>query len=78
MSGDKEQKCNKESLADKEWLSPTEFAAWTGVSRNTVYEEITRDRLPGVARIGKRIIINKQALIDAATAGSGNREAEDV
>jgi excisionase family DNA binding protein len=60
--------------ADQEWLTPTEAAAYLRVSRNTLYEAIKLGQVPGVLRIGRRITINKQALIDASTAGTGSRE----
>ena len=70
-----ERKCSKEDFADLEWLSPAEAAVWLGISRNALYEAIKKEQVPGVLRIGRRILINKQALIDASTAGNGSREA---
>ena len=76
MSGDAEHRSEKEQLDSRDWLSPTEAAIWLGVSRNTLYEAIAQGTVPGVVRISpRRYVINKQALIDAATAGNGSKEA---
>jgi excisionase family DNA binding protein len=58
----------------KDFLSPQEASNFLGVSVNTLYEAIKQGTVPGVLRIGRRITINKQALIDASTAGVGSRE----
>lgn len=58
---------NPVGLAEKEWLSPDEASSLLGVSRNTIYESIKQNKVPGVLRIGRRITIHKKALVDACS-----------
>lgn len=39
-----------------------EVAELTGCGRSTIYDAIRRDELPGVLRLGRRILISKAAL----------------
>ena len=58
----------------QEFLSVRKAADLIGVGRNTLYEAIARGEIPAM-HVGRRIVISKQALMDAATAGIGSREA---
>ncbi len=42
-----------------------EVAELLGCGTSTVYDAIARDELPGVLRLGRRILISKAALHDA-------------
>ncbi|MCE5255002.1 MAG: helix-turn-helix domain-containing protein [Actinomycetia bacterium] len=77
MDGDLKKKEEPRNPDGKERLSPTEAARYLGVSRNTLYEAIKRHEVPGVWRMGRCILIYKQALIDAAT-GSRCGETHDA
>ena len=39
-----------------------EVAELLGCGRSTVYDAISRDELPGVLRLGRRVLISKAAL----------------
>ncbi len=45
-----------------------EIAAGLGVARNTVYEAIARNELPGIIRIGKRVLMSRK-VYDRMLAG---------
>jgi predicted DNA-binding transcriptional regulator AlpA len=51
---------------ETEFLSVEEARCLLRCGRNTLYEAIQRDEVPGVLRIGKRIFICKKALYKAA------------
>jgi len=68
------QRNTTRTLEDREFLSVSETADLLGVGRNTLYEAIARGEIP-VVHVGRRILINKQALCATATTGVGSREA---
>jgi excisionase family DNA binding protein len=64
----------------KTFISPKEFQALSGLSRNVVYEAVRRKQIPSI-RVGRRILIPAAAInqlveeaIEAA-AKTQNREA---
>ncbi|PRP92170.1 Helix-turn-helix domain protein [Enhygromyxa salina] len=46
-----------------EFLEATEVAALLRVNRNTVYEAVQRDEIPGVVRIGRVLRFRRDAII---------------
>ena len=46
------------------FLTPDEAADLLRTTRKAIYVKIERRQLPGVTRIGKRILIRSQTLID--------------
>ncbi len=46
------------------FLTPTEVATWLRTSRKAIYAMIERGQLPGVVRIGRRVLIREDALLD--------------
>jgi len=60
---------------EREFLSVDEAATLLGVSRNTLYEAVKQDQVPGALHIRKRIVIRRQALIDAAMVCGAGEEA---
>ena len=45
-------------------LTPTEVAERLRTSRKAIYAMIERTQLPGVVRIGRRVLIREDALLD--------------
>ena len=45
-------------------LTPDEVAALLRTSRKAVYTMVERGRLPGVTRVGRRVLIRTDALLD--------------
>ena len=45
-------------------LTPTEVAASLRTSRKAVYAMIERGQLPGIVRIGRRVLVREDALLD--------------
>lgn len=45
-------------------LTPTEVAELLRTSRKAIYTMIERAQLPGVVRIGRRVLVREDALID--------------
>ena len=80
------EQCTKESQTTPaepsanppEFVSVEALAQETGVSRNTLYEAIKQEKVPGVIRIGRRVIIHRQTFLDSATDGTGSREVRDA
>jgi len=45
-------------------LTPTEVAVLLRTSRKAIYAMIERAQLPGIVRIGRRVLIRQDALLD--------------
>jgi excisionase family DNA binding protein len=45
-------------------LTPAEVAEQQRTSRKAIYTMIERAQLPGVARIGRRVLVREDALLD--------------
>ena len=45
-------------------LTPTEVAVLLRTSRKAIYTMIERAQLPGIVRIGRRVLIRQDALLD--------------
>jgi excisionase family DNA binding protein len=45
-------------------LTPTEVAGLLRTSRKAIYTMIERGQLPGVVRIGRRVLVRQDALVD--------------
>ena len=45
-------------------LTPTEVATVLRTTRKAIYAMIERAQLPGVVRIGRRVLIREEALLD--------------
>jgi excisionase family DNA binding protein len=45
-------------------LTPNEVAASLRTSRKAVYAMIERGQLPGIVRIGRRVLLREDALLD--------------
>jgi excisionase family DNA binding protein len=45
-------------------LTPTEVANLLRTSRKAIYTMIERAQLPGVVRIGRRVLVRQDALVD--------------
>jgi excisionase family DNA binding protein len=45
-------------------LTPTEVAESLRTSRKAIYAMIERAQLPGIVRIGRRVLIRQDALLD--------------
>jgi len=45
-------------------LTPTEVAELLRTSRKAIYTMIERAQLPGIVRIGRRVLIREDALLD--------------
>ena len=45
-------------------LTPTEVADLLRTSRKAIYTMIERAQLPGVVRIGRRVLVREDALLD--------------
>jgi excisionase family DNA binding protein len=45
-------------------LTPTEVAELLRTSRKAIYTMIERAQLPGVTRIGRRVLVRQDALLD--------------
>jgi excisionase family DNA binding protein len=45
-------------------LTPTEVAELLRTSRKAIYTMIERVQLPGVTRIGRRVLVRQDALLD--------------
>ncbi len=52
--------------ADIEWVSVTELARRLGVSNESVYRLARANTLPGMVRLGRRVIINYGAFVEAS------------
>jgi predicted DNA-binding transcriptional regulator AlpA len=52
------------------WSIP-EVSSALGVSERTVWSMLRDDQLPGVVRIGARVLVLRQALINALMRGAG-------
>ena len=46
-------------------LTPTEVAVLLRTTRSAIYAMTERGQLPGVTRIGRRLLFNRQALLAA-------------
>ena len=46
-----------------EFLKATEVAALLRVNRNTIYEAVQRDEIPGVVRIGRVLRFRRDAIV---------------
>ena len=46
------------------YLTPDDAAALLRTTRKAIYVKIERHQLPGVVRIGKRLLIRTQSLVD--------------
>ena len=42
-----------------------------GISRQTAYNLAAEGKLPGVLRLGRRLVVGRQALVDALAGKSG-------
>ena len=60
--------------SDEEFITVKAFSRATGVSRNTIYEAIKQGQLPGVLRIGRRIVIHRKTLEEALPREKGRIE----
>ena len=47
---------------EKLTFTVSEVAAALGISRNTAYELARRGELPGVIRLGKRLVVSRAAI----------------
>ena len=45
-------------------LTPTEVAASLRTSRKAIYAMIERGQLPGIVRIGRRVLVREDSLLD--------------
>ena len=45
-------------------LKPTEVAELLRTSRKAIYTMIERDQLPGIVRIGRRVLVREDALLE--------------
>ena len=45
-------------------LTPTEVAELLRTSRKAIYAMIERAQLPGIVRIGRRVLVREDALVD--------------
>ena len=45
-------------------LTPTEVAELLRTSRKAIYAMIERVQLPGIVRIGRRVLVREDALVD--------------
>jgi excisionase family DNA binding protein len=45
-------------------LTPTEVAELLRTSRKAIYTMIERAQLPGIVRIGRRVLVREDALVD--------------
>jgi excisionase family DNA binding protein len=45
-------------------LTPQEVAVALRTSRKAIYAMIERDQLPGIVRIGRRVLVRQDALLD--------------
>ncbi len=45
-------------------LTPTEVAELLRTSRKAIYTMIERAQLPGIVRIGRRVLVREDALLD--------------
>jgi excisionase family DNA binding protein len=45
-------------------LKPTEVAELLRTSRKAIYTMIERAQLPGIVRIGRRVLVREDALLD--------------
>ena len=52
-----------------EFLKATEVAALLRVNRNTVYEAVQRDEIPGVVRVGRVLRFRRDAIISWIDGG---------
>jgi excisionase family DNA binding protein len=62
------------TLENQEFLSVNDAALLLGVGRNTLYEAIARGEIPAL-HIGRRVVINKQALFAASTVRIDTQQA---
>ena len=46
------------------FLTPTEVAELLRTTRKAIYTMIERNQLPGVVRIGRRVLIREDAVLD--------------
>jgi excisionase family DNA binding protein len=45
-------------------LTPNEVAELLRTSRKAIYTMVERDQLPGIVRIGRRVLIRQDSLLD--------------
>ncbi len=45
-------------------LTPSEVAELLRTSRKAIYAKVERAQLPGIVRIGRRVLIRQDALVD--------------
>ena len=45
-------------------LTPNEVAALLRTSRKAIYSMVERGQLPGIVRIGRRLLVREDALLD--------------
>jgi excisionase family DNA binding protein len=56
---------NKSGLNPKHMLlTPTEVAVLLRTSRKAIYAMVERAQLPGVVRIGRRVLVREDSLLD--------------
>ena len=56
---------NKSGLHSKHMLlTPTEVAVLLRTSRKAIYTMIERRQLPGIVRIGRRVLVREDSLLD--------------
>ncbi len=56
---------SKPDLAQKPLLlTPTEVAVLLRTSRKAIYSMVERAQLPGVVRIGRRVLVREDTLLD--------------
>lgn len=57
-------------------LTPTEVAELLRTSRKAIYAMIERTQLPGIVRIGRRVLIRQDALVDFIDHSSASSPQE--
>ena len=58
-------------MDERKTLTVVEAANILGIGRNTAYELARQDKLPGALRLGRRILVSRQAL-EAFLEGKGD------
>jgi excisionase family DNA binding protein len=61
---------------EPELLTVTEVAAYLRTSRAAVYHLIERGQLPGVVRVGRRVLVKRDVLESALDETIGDRAGE--
>lgn len=63
---------------ETEFITVVEAAHRTRVGRNTFYEAIKRNEVPGVKRIGKRIVIHWKTFVEATMTRPKEADQDDT